>query len=500
MLTLCAREHEPECWLRVYERDVQGSGIPADVLAAAEPLYDGTRWLALNLADESSDDDVPSDDGSLPVLIDNGEPTGLTARALTSEQVGTLFRLYRVGEYRSWLGVLDDARAYLESPDDWYSCAGGCSRLVYMDDANTCSTRYDTYTYCDSCYDDHYSCDYCDECTTCSGCSCREREEEYGGLDDWNARPPAGWMAPVPETDGNRHYTSAGAGWRWMAPIGREHVTRDNAHRAARFGIELEWEVGRQSRQSLRGIVNEFRQAIAEQGMADYVVLKSDGSLSNGGELVMPPAPLEWWHEHGHKRLDAILSAGYAAGARSDGWNTTGMHVHVSRAWTSELHAARALLCLTRGQRWWERVAGRPSGQYNDWTHLFWASRRSVWDSSLQRERAQEGLREKVKSALNSELSRYSAVTFTTPHVTSEFRLFRGTVHAERAMRRLESVAALVEWSHRVARRNTFAAGLDGTASLVEFILGNANAYPFLAQWLNTGEGTNATIVAEQEV
>lgn len=348
---------------------------------------------------------------------------------------------------------------------------------------------------CYGCYDylseEHPRCAECGDCRECHGCSCIRR----GRLAPYDAAPNMGWRVAV-NRPADGEYVSAGEGWSWRRPIEREHVTRDNARVSTLYGVEFEWETGRQFRDH-SAIVSAFHNAMRETGMMDFAVLKSDGSLDNGGEFVMPPAPLSWWQGVGYQKLDTILSAAYAAGARSDGWSTTGMHVHASRAWVSELHAARALLCITRGQEFWERLAGRMSTGYASWESLFYGSRKSVWDSHLKREYQTDGLRWKVKGALNGELDRQSAVTFRTRHNTSEFRMCRGTVHANRALRRVEAFDALIEWSRDIARRRTFIAGVSGVGSLIEFTLDRRDTYPHFIQWLGTSEAKSFTTSLE---
>src|SRR5574337_420000 len=101
------------------------------------------------------------------------------------------------------------------------------------------------------------------------------------------------------------------------------------------LGVELEVECGE----------DDSREAIARKIYQQHkqdILLKEDGSLTNGFELVTGAFSLDE-----HKKLWPILSSNaIRAGARSWWHRSTGLHVHLSRSFFSPLEIGKMLVFL----------------------------------------------------------------------------------------------------------------------------------------------------------
>ena len=182
------------------------------------------------------------------------------------------------------------------------------------------------------------------------------------------------------------------------------------------LGVELEVEVGdRISRlrkgPSIRDIDREF------------MVLKSDGTLSNGFEVVTAPASLDV-----HKEMwPKILSTGTKRNVTSWKTETCGFHVHVSRKPITPLTLGKILVFVNSHKTRQEIVdlAGRENH--------FHPSRNKCY--AVMQE----------KKVTEVPPDRYQAVNTTNAN-TIEFRIFKGTLDVKHVLANIEFVDAVVRW------------------------------------------------------
>jgi hypothetical protein len=106
------------------------------------------------------------------------------------------------------------------------------------------------------------------------------------------------------------------------------------------FGAEIEMECSEGSPQT---IINNINSAVRDD--ARLGILKHDGSLSNGVELVTLPMSLKQWNAKDNPVLRACAQA-IRDGARADKTSTCGLHIHVSRDTVSEPTIAKLVMFL----------------------------------------------------------------------------------------------------------------------------------------------------------
>ena len=174
------------------------------------------------------------------------------------------------------------------------------------------------------------------------------------------------------------------------------------------YGVELEVE---------EGDAESVHEALNGEG-----ILKEDGSLNDGFEIVTRPAPMAG-------TIATILRAAEAAkgsGSQSFNTNTCGFHVHIARKGLSDLRIGKLLAFVQSSdcKRDLEKVAQRSS------------SRWAAMGSDLK-------VTEKPSD-------RYTALNLQNEH-TIELRIFKGTLHKESLIAYLTFTEALVEWSRDVS-------------------------------------------------
>lgn len=181
------------------------------------------------------------------------------------------------------------------------------------------------------------------------------------------------------------------------------------------YGIELEVEVD----SGLTEVAGYFSSALT-----GYAVLKADGSLSHGFEVVTAPATLDIHRKLmgarflGPQHRDVIHEHNIAS-AKTD---TCGMHVHVSRKPLSQLQIGKMQVFLHNPENaaFVACIAQRPCNRWADYTAT------------------------KKLTDLRTD-NRYTALNLQNAN-TVELRIFRGNLRLDRVMKNLEFTAALVRW------------------------------------------------------
>lgn len=181
-------------------------------------------------------------------------------------------------------------------------------------------------------------------------------------------------------------------------------------------GIELEVECSKADPTEEAGKVYDL--------MGDFILIKEDGSLNHGFEIVTRPASLEVhkqkWSSFFDKRPSCLVS-----------WNTStcGMHVHLTRydndhkRVMSEMTVAKVVMFVNapRNLPLVTAIAGRNSAR---------------WSRIYDKETLPKALR------VND---RYEAVNLTNTQ-TIEFRIFRGTLNQAGFFKNLEFAFALKDF------------------------------------------------------
>jgi len=237
-----------------------------------------------------------------------------------------------------------------------------------------------------------------------------------------------------------------------------EHLDVDAPPATARvYGVELEMEPRAARRADQSGLVSALNGPSGE-----WYILKSDGSLQDGVEIVSLPLSLAE-----HQRADrwpALLKPVTARARSGAGTTRCGIHVHANRANMSALTLGKILVFINHpeNQRLVETIAQRSQNSYC---------------------RRQD---KKLADGQRTGADRYQAVNVTRH--TVEFRIFRGSIRPERVMKNVEFVDAVIHYcedSSIVAiGRDTFHNHRNATAGFVAYVTARKHLYPALYQFM----------------
>ena len=150
-----------------------------------------------------------------------------------------------------------------------------------------------------------------------------------------------------------------------------------------------------------------------------FAIMKADGSLSNGFEIVTCPATLNAHRES----WDKFFNGESIKNLKSWNTDTTGMHIHIARNHLTQLDIGKLLVFINdeNNEDFVNHIAGRNSDQ--------WAKKSS----------------KKISDALQSS-EKYEAVNMSHRN-TIEFRIFKGNLAKQGMFRVIEFVHALVGFS-----------------------------------------------------
>jgi hypothetical protein len=232
-------------------------------------------------------------------------------------------------------------------------------------------------------------------------------------------------------------------------------VPDDGKFLTAVTGFELEVE-------SVDGDINEQAELVIDE-LGDLVMLKQDGSLSHGFEIVTQPMSHEFLREGWDS---AVLSRLAKLGARSAKTRTCGLHVHLNKNFFRGRETAVYTLMRTLydNASQWQALAGRSDSTYASWGSAeFEAARALVVTRTV---------RQHNNASIYGE--RYVPMNTNNPS-TFEFRFFKGTLRPETLLARVEGIHALAQYS--VAMRPESLAKRDFTwERFREWTLSGANA------------------------
>lgn len=261
-------------------------------------------------------------------------------------------------------------------------------------------------TICDDCYEESYfTCSECGEVfhyddahhdrhdeIYCSDCYYERRRD---GITNYSADPTEHIHLP------------------FVTLKGRTRSPQDNV---MYLGVELEVE-----HEDEDGDIEEIAEAITPL-VADYALLKEDGSLTNGFEICTVPATLSAHTE----RLDKFFKAADLSELRSYNTNTCGIHVHMSRNMFSGFHLGKFISFIYNpmNETLIKKIAQR---NYTSSTYTSTCSDGQRVTCVTKHKRP--------KGSLGS--GRYHAVNLTNGN-TVEVRIFKGTLKQSSVMRCLE--------------------------------------------------------------
>jgi hypothetical protein len=190
-----------------------------------------------------------------------------------------------------------------------------------------------------------------------------------------------------------------------------------------------------------------------QEAAARWCIVKEDGSLNNGMEIVSVPASLRWHRENVAPFLERAKDW-------LSGWphNDCGIHVHVGKKQLSELQLSRLVRFMhaDENQAFITQVAGRDPNTY-----------------------CNRGGRKTVGAfKAESRIGRYQAINFATRNEkTIEFRIFRSNVSPAGFMKNLEFTHALCQWARFTSDRAL------GSAAFVQWVARERSQYPCLVRF-----------------
>lgn len=275
------------------------------------------------------------------------------------------------------------------------------------------------------------------DCATHSFCTSNyELIEDENGDDGWEPRG----AAP------RQHLLNYSAN-----PFDYNEWDKRNAQNALVFGVELEMEP-----RGCRGTDLIKLLGGADQRGKNFI-LKSDGSLTDGVEMVTMPFTLEQHKEEKAIKWKALLSS--VARMAKSGVDTDhcGMHIHVNKAALSALTIGKMLVFLNSEDLapLITTIAQRGSGHYC--------------------ERDTKKITDGVKTSAN----RYDIMNVSGSHPTCEIRMFRGNVRVERVYKNIEFCHALVQYCRQTGMQD-----LQDWGNFTRWLVSKRGQYPFLVQFL----------------
>jgi len=230
---------------------------------------------------------------------------------------------------------------------------------------------------------------------------------------------------------------------------GHRKLDKETSAKLRWLGVELEVEV-RQNR--------EFQDVAyqANREVDQFAILKHDGSLHNGFEIVSVPGTYAW-HKSGI--WDRFLN-GAAKDCKAFNTGTCGMHVHVDRVALGNLNVGKILVFLNAAvnRDFILAIAGRYNTDY----------------CKIKAET-------RITTAREFQTDHYNAASLSR-HGTLEIRIFKGNVSALGFYRNIEFVDALASWASDVS----FRSGLLTYHNFCHWFSQNHmwNKYPTLGRWL----------------
>lgn len=202
--------------------------------------------------------------------------------------------------------------------------------------------------------------------------------------------------------------------------------TRNLPPRMTATGFELEIE-------ARDGDIDEMAQAV-DASLGHLSIMKYDGSLSHGFELVTQPLTHDFL-----RQMDlSVLSDIAQMGARSAQTTSCGLHVHLNRSYFAgrETSVYTLMRTLYDNSQQWRILAGRDNSTYANWNDTDGETRRALTVA--------KGTKRYPGRSLGGD--RYVPMN-TNNGSTFEFRFFKGTLKPSTVLARVESIHALAHFA-----------------------------------------------------
>jgi hypothetical protein len=230
---------------------------------------------------------------------------------------------------------------------------------------------------------------------------------------------------------------------------------RRNQKNALVFGVELEMEPRSEDASGQSELLKLLGGSCIP---GNGYILKHDGSLRHGVELVTMPFTLDQHKEEKAIKWQKLLAAIRGKAKAGAGTERCGMHVHINKAALSALTIGKMLVFLNSEtlSPLISTIAQRPSSNYC--------------------------VRDKTKKLIDGAKrgrNRYDIMNVSVNHPTCEIRMFKGNVRLERVYKNIEFCHALVQYC-----RQTSTADLSDWGNFTRWLVSKRGQYPNLINFL----------------
>ncbi len=311
--------------------------------------------------------------------------------------------------------IMDDREEYTYSYNGDYYCDEcyyelfrNCDRCGDTIPVDECNWNNDN-PYCDNCYEGMF----CE----CSNCGTTINRDEAYVLDD-------GYFCEECYSNANVNIINSYHDRDLELCFKKVDCNDLNWY----LGFELEVERGRSNGLDKQQMARYIRKNYPELGL----VFETDGSLSNGFEIISQPMTINYIYQHS-ENFKGILQALQDNGFKSHDTSTCGLHIHVSRTALGEgTNATKNLNKLILFTETFKEEIKRFSRRDNYGYCKFTSDTRGFKNNTYYKS-------SEILKTLNDMGSRYQVVN-TKNDDTIEIRVFRGTLKYETFMATLEFV------------------------------------------------------------
>lgn len=293
---------------------------------------------------------------------------------------------------------------------NYFHCAG-CGNDFPVEESNEAPNGDN---YCGDCFNE--TCDSCQECGEIvwrDDIIYNEEDDEY----------------LCSECDSNRTRILNSHDYK-PSPV---FLKKHNENNPLFIGFELEIECGRDRDENDEA--EDLKSKMKVLNIEEYFYLKTDGSLSNGFEIVSHPFSQLFYKNLKMKSLLEYLSK---QGYTSHDNGNCGLHFHIDRKYftISEINRLKIFFSLNKKK-------------------IFKLSRREVEENINRWARIEDLLPAEIFGyGVHSSDSRYVAVNVTSK--TVEIRIFRGTLNNKTFLNSLKLIYAIIDFIKQTSSANLF--------------------------------------------
>lgn len=216
--------------------------------------------------------------------------------------------------------------------------------------------------------------------------------------------------------------------------LNNNKITNEEEPYNLTFGIELEVESSNYTSCSEMS-------TILYESMEEFTVYESDGSLTDGFEIITVPFDNKYYEAEGKELLINMLDLLIENKFKSHDTSTCGYHIHVGRHGLGKNYGERLntimninLICEYFKEEL-TTLSRRKESQINRWAKFL--------TSGISKE---DLTTDKVEELVKNNKQRYSAINLNN-EPTIEFRIFRGTLKKETFLAALELVHNICKYS-----------------------------------------------------